>query len=239
VEFHKPKPVHNWRELLTEISVVVIGVIIALGAEQTIEAIHHREIVRQGEQGLRNNFERLVANTTTIDLEASCVAKRSGELRAIIDRAAMTRRLEGVGRIPMPFTPPFQIDTWDAMVASQAVPYLSSDQSISFSRIADAARDISQILGAEGQEWGALKSLEGTARPFSEAEETMARDNLARAVVASAAVRMIADGTVRRIRSSHLLDQEAINRAVAQGQKAALALQMCQQISTPGQPHND
>src|SRR6185437_9249744 len=33
VEIHKPKPVHNWREFLTEIGVVVIGVCIALAAE--------------------------------------------------------------------------------------------------------------------------------------------------------------------------------------------------------------
>ena len=33
---HKPKPVHNWREFLTEIGVVVIGVCIALGAAQVV-----------------------------------------------------------------------------------------------------------------------------------------------------------------------------------------------------------
>jgi hypothetical protein len=42
VEFHKPKPVHNWRELLTEIGVVVIGVCIALAAEQAVEWWHWR-----------------------------------------------------------------------------------------------------------------------------------------------------------------------------------------------------
>ena len=33
MEIHKPKPVHNWRELLTEIGVVVIGILIALSLE--------------------------------------------------------------------------------------------------------------------------------------------------------------------------------------------------------------
>jgi hypothetical protein len=41
VEIHKPKPVHSWRELLTEIGVVVIGVCIALAAEQTVEYFQH------------------------------------------------------------------------------------------------------------------------------------------------------------------------------------------------------
>ena len=40
---HKPKPVHNWRELLTEIGVVVISVCIALAAEQAVEYLHWRD----------------------------------------------------------------------------------------------------------------------------------------------------------------------------------------------------
>ena len=40
MEIHKPKPVHSWRELLTEIGVVVIGVAIALAAEQAVEWLH-------------------------------------------------------------------------------------------------------------------------------------------------------------------------------------------------------
>jgi hypothetical protein len=33
VDIYKPKPVHNWREFLNEISVIVIGVLIALAGE--------------------------------------------------------------------------------------------------------------------------------------------------------------------------------------------------------------
>ena len=47
MEIHKPKPVHNWRELLTEIGVVVIGVCIALAAEQTVEWLRWRSHVAE------------------------------------------------------------------------------------------------------------------------------------------------------------------------------------------------
>jgi hypothetical protein len=36
MEIHKPKPIHNWRELATEVGVVVVGIFIALSAEQLI-----------------------------------------------------------------------------------------------------------------------------------------------------------------------------------------------------------
>jgi hypothetical protein len=37
MDIHKPKPVHSWRELLTEVGVIVIGVSIALAGGQTME----------------------------------------------------------------------------------------------------------------------------------------------------------------------------------------------------------
>jgi hypothetical protein len=42
MDIHKPKPWHGARELAKEIGTIVIGVLIAIGAEQTVEALHHR-----------------------------------------------------------------------------------------------------------------------------------------------------------------------------------------------------
>jgi hypothetical protein len=52
MEIHKPKPVHNWRELLTEISVVVIGIAIALAAEQLIESMHWQNKIRDARRAI-------------------------------------------------------------------------------------------------------------------------------------------------------------------------------------------
>lgn len=35
---HKSHPIHDWREFLKEIGIIVIGVLIALAAEQGVEA---------------------------------------------------------------------------------------------------------------------------------------------------------------------------------------------------------
>ncbi|MDQ2764026.1 MAG: hypothetical protein M3Y22_11270 [Pseudomonadota bacterium] len=40
VDIHKPKPVHSWREFLSEIGIVVCGIVIALTGEQVVEQIH-------------------------------------------------------------------------------------------------------------------------------------------------------------------------------------------------------
>ena len=39
---HLPKPLHGWREFVGEVGIIVLGVLIALGAEQVVEIIHWR-----------------------------------------------------------------------------------------------------------------------------------------------------------------------------------------------------
>ncbi len=37
MHFHLPKPLHGWREFAGEVGIIVVGVMIALGAEQVVE----------------------------------------------------------------------------------------------------------------------------------------------------------------------------------------------------------
>jgi hypothetical protein len=37
---HLPKALHGWRELLKEVGIIVLGVLIALSAEQAVESLH-------------------------------------------------------------------------------------------------------------------------------------------------------------------------------------------------------
>jgi hypothetical protein len=50
MHFHLPKPLHGWREFAGEVGIIVLGVLIALGAEQVVETLswHHKvAMVRQ------------------------------------------------------------------------------------------------------------------------------------------------------------------------------------------------
>src|SRR5881275_293531 len=58
MHFHLPKPLHGWRELAGEVGIIVVGVLIALAAEQVVEAIqwqHKVGIVRSSLMGELGN----------------------------------------------------------------------------------------------------------------------------------------------------------------------------------------
>lgn len=227
---HKPKPFHGWGEFLKEYGIIVLGVLTALALEQAVETLRHREIVSRGEDALRDNFARFVKFKAIADQEAPCMAARAAEIRAILDEAGRTRRLGRVGEIPQPTPLPWQIDTWEAMIASGAAPYLPHYRTVTYSRIAMSGVDLYNVATSEWEEWGALRSLSGPPRAFSEAEEAKDRETLARAVEEARLVRFFADHTVTRIVSTHLLDREALDEASASARNSDEATSMCHPI---------
>ena len=44
---HLPKPLHGWRAFVGEVGIIVIAVLIALAAEQAVEALHWRNEARE------------------------------------------------------------------------------------------------------------------------------------------------------------------------------------------------
>ena len=230
MHIHKPKPIHGWREFLKEYAIIVLGVLTAIGLDLAVETLHHREIVNRVEDALRENFTRFVKFKAMADQEEPCMAARAAEIRAILDEAGRTRRLARVGTIPQPTPMPWQIHTWEAMVASGAAPYLPNYRTVNYSRIAMSAIDLYTVATSEWEEWGALRSLSGPPRPFSDAEEAMDRDTLARAVEQARLVRFFAANTVPRIKTTHLLDQKALDEALASGRRSEQARSMCHPI---------
>jgi hypothetical protein len=58
MDIHKPKPWRGWRELLKEIGTIVIGVLIALGAEQSVEWLHRTTEVAEARTALHDEIRR-------------------------------------------------------------------------------------------------------------------------------------------------------------------------------------
>ena len=237
MDIHNPKPRHSLREFLKGYLIIVIGVLTALAGEQAVEALRNHELVSRGEEALRDNFERFVRFRVIAARAAPCMAARAAEIRAMLDDAGRTRRIAGIARIPTPMPVPWQIDTWDAMVASGAAPHLPQQRSVLYSRIAMSAVDVYAAATHEWEEWRALQSLAGPPRSFGEAEEAQARNTLALALGHAEMVRFFAGHTVARIEDTGLLSRKELDAAVEAGGRDPYATVMCQPIVVSGPPH--
>jgi hypothetical protein len=92
MEIHKPKPVHSWRELLTEIGVIVIGVAIALTAEQAVEWLHWQSEVTAARQAIHDEMGVNNASLFAFRLAiAPCLERQADEAGRILDDLEATR----------------------------------------------------------------------------------------------------------------------------------------------------
>lgn len=84
MEVHPPEhAIHSWRDFFVHIATIVVGLLIAIGLEQTVEAMHHHHQREVAEHNLRLELEenhRLLAEDET-QLKASAAFLRSAMLR--------------------------------------------------------------------------------------------------------------------------------------------------------------
>lgn len=56
MHIHLPKPLHGWRAFVGEVGIIVLGVLIALSAEQVVQSIHDRYLARQALDHIRSEL---------------------------------------------------------------------------------------------------------------------------------------------------------------------------------------
>ena len=58
MDVHAPhEPVHTWRDFFTHLTIVTIGLFIALSLEGLVEYVHHRHLVREARENIRKEIE--------------------------------------------------------------------------------------------------------------------------------------------------------------------------------------
>jgi hypothetical protein len=56
MHFHLPKPLHGWRQFIGEVGIIVLGVLIALGAEQLVESWNTHLRVEEGHEKIKTEL---------------------------------------------------------------------------------------------------------------------------------------------------------------------------------------
>lgn len=82
MHFRLPKPLHGWRAFIGEVAIIVLGVLIALGAEQVVQSIHARQNARDAEARVRGEL----IDDAPVEIERvaldSCLRQRLGDIAA-------------------------------------------------------------------------------------------------------------------------------------------------------------
>ena len=164
MHLHLPKPLHGWRAFVGEVGIIVIGVLIALGAEQFVESGHRRLEAVQADDSIRNelafNLGRLQSRSTI----HSCVDRRIGEIQSLLDRAADNADIVTPRWIGRPQTWAFASSQWQAESqagrAALVDPRKLSAYAVMYARMEDLAGEMT----LEQTDWAKLRTLEHLRR---------------------------------------------------------------------------
>jgi hypothetical protein len=166
MQFHLPKPLHGWREFAGEVGIIVIGVLIALGAQQVVETIHWGSQAHETEQTLRAEIQdslNSVAERRTLD---GCLRWQLIALRAAaIGRGPPPKGTvagDGSREIPDAYATPWRAwaqGSWQSAIASGVLNHVSPSRLSAYSQAYKAIEDLDGIVRQERLTKGALAPL--------------------------------------------------------------------------------
>jgi hypothetical protein len=169
MHFHLPKPLHGWREFVGEVGIIVLGVLIALGAEQLIDQWSWQRKVDETTAQLDTELHRDVRSAYDWLVIAPCV---DGQL-ARIDAALTAARKTG-SLAPTPaLTPSLEVfteDTWLNARALQVADHIPAEKIAHYSSMFFLPRDLGGSVVELHKEAAEMRSLSGGLSPIGRDE---------------------------------------------------------------------
>lgn len=160
MDIHKPKAWRGLRGFLKEYAIIVVGVLTALGAEQTVQWLHWRHEVA--------DFRSAVRQELTFDLgtyqyrmeENGCVKARLDELERWLDSWRAGRPLALTGPIGIPASLSLENAVWQSRDAN-IVSHMASEERIALSGLYDRFQNNETPRLDERQAWLELAEFDG------------------------------------------------------------------------------
>jgi hypothetical protein len=160
MHFHLPKPLHGWRAFVGEVGIIVVGVLIALGAEQVVEDIHWREETRVTRKALYSDATDNLGAAKWRQVQQPCVDRRLKEIAAIFRAHAAGRPIRLLGPIAHPIFLSGPQAGWQISVSSQALDHMSLKEKLDLGSAFDNYANMTDVLKREQDAWLKLGVLD-------------------------------------------------------------------------------
>jgi hypothetical protein len=157
MHFHLPKPLHGWRQFMGEVGIIVLGVLIALGAEQLVGIVHQRSEAEQAKDDVKLEIAKNLASMVQRQKTEECVQRRLnaiGLYLAALNRGERPAQPKWIGR-PQVWT--MSTTRWTAATSTEGL--LTPDEHSTFSNI---YVDMNEFVLEEHEEqlaWAELRAM--------------------------------------------------------------------------------
>jgi hypothetical protein len=201
MDIHKPKSWHGWREFLKEFGTIVLGVSVALAAEQGAEWLHWRSQVAEARTLIASELAQDVAQGTWRLRTEQCGEHRLDELATILDTASKTGTLPPVGDIGTPPPPLWLSGAWESALGSQAAVHFPREELATLTTIYHFIQRANDAGHDEGIQWDLLYTMVGPGRRLDPPSEVRLREALTHARTINRGMTVISGNVMRRVKA--------------------------------------
>ena len=169
MDIHKPKPWLGWPEFLKEIGTIVIGVLIALGAEQAVEWLHHREEAAGARAAVRAEVAKNLAEIQTRLATQTCVEQRLDEIGELLSRTQEGVLSPQPAWVGQPAIVYMATQGWQAAAGSGRVSLFDVGEQGRYATIYNRTTELAVQEEQEQAAWAQLRGLEDWRGPLGPA----------------------------------------------------------------------
>jgi hypothetical protein len=172
MHIHVPKPLHGWRAFVGEVGIIVIGVLIALGAEQVVETLHWKSETAKLRESLHGEIQDDQASAAYRVMISACIRQRIARLDDKLAQPGTAWRADPTqgdsdrrwSALPVAFTVPWEFYTsghWQTALASGALTHMPESERNGYSYAYRAIEDLGSYSKEENVLAAHLQPLAG------------------------------------------------------------------------------
>ena len=216
MEIHKPKPIHSWREFLKEVGTIVLGVCIALAAEQGVEWWHWHNQVAAARQALARELVLNIGNGATRVIAAPCLEERFDKMADVLDAASHSGMLPPLSEALIP-TPLYDwpLSTWASITSSDVASHFSRNEMNALGLVYGQLQLMSRLNEQEVAVWADLSTMIGPGRRLDPAMDASLHLALSRARLLNRLISVTGGQEVQRALALDLPYAEEDRREIA------------------------
>jgi hypothetical protein len=176
---HLPKPLHGWRAFAGEVGIIVIGVLIALTAEQLVEAAHWRSEVADFREAVDHELGRNLGVYARVIDQRPCVDRRLADLERLLADSSAGRTDKLLRPIGRPTMQSQYFSVWDNKGA-EAIGHLPLKARLQYGELYDEFHNNDVVRTSERDVWRSLSQFD-QPEPLDHADRMRLRELLTRA----------------------------------------------------------
>jgi hypothetical protein len=163
MRFRLPKPLHGWRAFAGEVAIIVLGVLIALTAEQFVESYRWSREVAEARLAADSEIAHDLGVFEHRLGQKSCVENRLADLDTWLRSWREGRPLSLNGPIGSPPAYGLHFNVWDA-TAGEARSHMKLETKLAYAGIYDVLRNFSTQRDREREAWAELSDYDQATR---------------------------------------------------------------------------